>query len=69
MVWDATKKAPVPLTRDMVGSFFDKAKIDPQLEGEVEVTLANGSKVRCRPVFDLVRSISSTASRRLPPRR
>jgi nitrate reductase alpha subunit len=55
VVWDAAKKTAVPLTRDQVGKFFDAAKIDPQLEGEVEVALADGKKVRCRPVFDLVK--------------
>jgi len=55
VVWDATRKAPVPLSRDQVGKFFDASKIDPLLEGEVEVALADGKRVRCRPVFDLVR--------------
>jgi hypothetical protein len=30
---------------------------DPLLEGSVEVTLADGKKVRCRPVFDLVKRV------------
>jgi nitrate reductase alpha subunit len=55
VVWDARKSAPVPLPRDLVGTFFDAAKVDPQLEGEVEVTLAGGKRVRCRPAFDLVK--------------
>jgi nitrate reductase alpha subunit len=54
VVWDARTKAPARLTRDQVGKFFDAATIDPQLEGEVEVAVAGGSRVRCRPVFDLV---------------
>lgn len=28
---------------------------EPLLEGSVEVKLADGSKVRCRPVFDLIK--------------
>jgi nitrate reductase alpha subunit len=54
VVWDATKNAPATLTRDMVGDYFDKAKINPALEGTFEVTLANGKKVACRPAFDLI---------------
>ncbi|HID75446.1 MAG TPA: hypothetical protein EYP56_05545 [Planctomycetaceae bacterium] len=30
-----------------------------RLEGEVEVTLADGNKVRCRPVFDLLRQYTA----------
>jgi len=55
VVWDATKNAPVTLTRDMVGDYFDRAKINPALEGTFEVTLADGRKVKCRPSFDLVK--------------
>jgi nitrate reductase alpha subunit len=55
VVWDRRRGAAVPLTRDMVGAYFDKAGLDPELEGEVDVTLAGGRQVKCRPVFDLVR--------------
>jgi nitrate reductase alpha subunit len=55
VVWDAKKNAPSPLTRDQVGSRFDASGLDPMLEGEVEVSLQGGGKVRCRPVFDLVK--------------
>lgn len=51
--WDRAKKAPVKLTRDMVGK--NSGVRDAQLEGDVEVTLADGKKVRCRPVFELIR--------------
>ena len=50
--WDQAAKAPRAITRDEVGA---KSKVgDPLLEGAVEVTLKDGTKVRCRPVFDLV---------------
>jgi nitrate reductase / nitrite oxidoreductase, alpha subunit len=50
--WDRQAKAPKPITRDQVGS---RSPIgDALLEGTVEVALKDGSKVRCRPVFDLV---------------
>lgn len=51
--WDRVSNSPKPLTRDMVGKFSTIG--DPLLEGSVEVTLADGKKVRCRPSFDLVR--------------
>jgi nitrate reductase alpha subunit len=51
--WDRRAGAPRRLTRDEVGA---RASIgDAQLEGAVDVTLRDGTKVRCRPVFDLVR--------------
>lgn len=51
--WDRRAKAPKLLTRDEVGK---KSGVgDPLLEGSVRVTLKDGSEVRCRPVFDLVR--------------
>jgi anaerobic selenocysteine-containing dehydrogenase len=37
------------------GSFFDELKIDPALEGEFEVQLLHGRRVKVRPVFDLVK--------------
>jgi nitrate reductase alpha subunit len=51
--WDRATGAAKRLTRDEVGK---NSKVgDALLEGSVEVTLANGQKVRCRPVFDLVK--------------
>ncbi len=55
--WDRSKNEPRKLTRDMIGK--DSNVTDPLLEGSVEVTLANGSKVRCRPVFDLVKEYAA----------
>jgi len=55
--WDAKKNAPQALTRDEVGK---NSKIaDAMLEGAVEVTLADGSKVKCRPVFDMVKEYAA----------
>ncbi len=51
--WDRAANGPKALTRDEVG---ERSSVgEPLLEGSVEVELANGSKVRCRPVFDLLR--------------
>lgn len=50
--WDRRTNAPKVVTRDMVGRNSPIA--DPLLEGAVEVTLADGKKVRCRSVFDLL---------------
>ncbi|HSN92936.1 MAG TPA: molybdopterin-dependent oxidoreductase [Anaeromyxobacteraceae bacterium] len=51
--WDARARAPRAVTRDEVGSRSPVA--EPLLEGEVEVALRDGTRVKCRPVFDLVR--------------
>ena len=55
--WDRRAGAPQRVTRDMVGANSNVA--EPMLEGAVEVTLADGKKVRCRPVFDLVSEYAS----------
>ena len=55
--WNQESKSPHPLTRDMVGK--NSSMKNPLLEGAVEVTLADGKKVRCRPVFDLVRDYAA----------
>ncbi|MHB0955158.1 MAG: molybdopterin-dependent oxidoreductase [Pirellulaceae bacterium] len=55
--WDTKSNAPRPLTRDEVG---EKSLVtDPLLEGSIEVVLADGSKVRCRPAFDLIREYAA----------
>ena len=51
--WDAAAGEPRRLIRDGVGQRSEVGR-DALLEGAVEVTLQDGSKVRCRPVFDLV---------------
>ncbi|MGB9605788.1 MAG: molybdopterin oxidoreductase, partial [Bryobacteraceae bacterium] len=51
--WDRTAGVPRVLTRDMVGRYSTVG--DALLEGAVEVALAHGRRVRCRPVFDLIR--------------
>jgi nitrate reductase alpha subunit len=55
--WDSKSGSPKPLTRDMVGKTSTVG--DAQLEGAVEVSLASGQKVRCRPIFDLVREYAA----------
>lgn len=55
--WDRESNAPKALTRDEVGTHSKVG--DPLLEGTVEVTLADGSKVPCRPVFDLVQEYAA----------
>lgn len=55
MVWDYRTRGPQVVTRDHVGDHFTDLEVDPALEGEFEVSLADGSKVRVRPVFDLIR--------------
>ncbi|HRI05181.1 MAG TPA: molybdopterin-dependent oxidoreductase, partial [Pyrinomonadaceae bacterium] len=55
--WDAKKNAAQPLTRDDVGK--NSKAVDAMLEGSIEVTLADGTKVKCRPVFDLVKEYAA----------
>ncbi|MBM3812002.1 MAG: molybdopterin oxidoreductase, partial [Acidimicrobiia bacterium] len=55
--WDRATKSAKMLTRDMVGK--NSGIGDALLEGSVEVTLADGKKVRCRPVFDLVKEYAA----------
>ncbi|MEK7406691.1 MAG: molybdopterin-dependent oxidoreductase, partial [Acidobacteriota bacterium] len=55
--WDRASNAPKLLTRDMVGRNSNVA--DALLEGSVEVALADGKKLRCRPVFDLVQEYAA----------
>ena len=55
--WDTKSNSPRAITRDEVGARSQVT--DPLLEGSVEVTLADGSKVRCRPVFDLVKEYAA----------
>jgi nitrate reductase alpha subunit len=55
--WDKAGNAPKATTRDEVGA---KSPLgDPLLEGAVEVALADGKKVRCRPAFDLVKEYTA----------
>jgi len=55
--WDTKANAPKAITRDEVGQ---KSSIgEAQIEGSVEVTLADGQKVRCRPAFDLVKEYAA----------
>ncbi len=55
--WDRAAGKPMPITRDQVGALSKVG--DPLLEGSVEVTLADGKKVRCRPVFDMVKEYAA----------
>ena len=55
--WDRAASAPKPLTRDQVGQHSSVG--DPLLEGSVTVPLADGTAVRCRPVFDLVKEYAA----------
>ena len=55
--WDKAANRPRALTRDQVGNNSDVG--EALLEGSVEVTLHSGQKVRCRPVFDLVREYAA----------
>jgi nitrate reductase alpha subunit len=55
VMWDARAGRPVAVSHDQVGEHFAKSGIEPAIEGIFEVTLADGTKVEARPVFDLIR--------------
>jgi len=55
VIWDAQKKAPVGMAQGDMGEHFQKLGVDPALDGEFEITLADGAKVKARTVFDLTR--------------
>ncbi len=55
--WDRVAHLPRAVTRDMVGQ---RSPIGhARLEGAVEVALQDGTRVRCRPVFDLIREYAA----------
>jgi nitrate reductase alpha subunit len=55
VVWDRRANAPAAVSRDHVGDHFARTGIDPALEGDFELTLVDGRRVRVRTVFDLTR--------------
>jgi nitrate reductase alpha subunit len=55
VMWDAKTNGPAAVAQGDIGAQFDKLGIDPVLEGEFDVTLADGATVRARTVFDLTR--------------
>ncbi len=57
VVWDMAKNAPAVVTRDQSGNAFASAGIDPALEGSFEVTLSDGTVVRCRTVLDATKEV------------
>ncbi len=57
-VWyDSAAGSAKPLTRDEVGKHSLVGA--PLLDGQVDIKLADGTTVRCRPVFDLVREYAA----------
>ena len=50
--WDRKTGKPEAISRDQVGKF--SPLVDPLLEGSVEVTLKDGKKIACRPIFDVI---------------
>jgi len=57
VIWDAAKNQPVAISRDQMGKQFASLGVDPQLFGEVTVTLAAGQTVNCRTVFDVTKQL------------
>lgn len=55
VIWDKNANAPKPVNRDQFGEHFAKTGTDPALEGQFEVTLVDGKKVKVRPFFDYLK--------------
>ena len=55
VIWDTKTKSLKVVPRDRVGSFFKDMGVDPALEGEFDITTADGKSVKVRPVFDLLK--------------
>jgi nitrate reductase / nitrite oxidoreductase, alpha subunit len=52
VIWDRRRGGPVAVSRDHLGERFAQLGVAPQLRGHVSVTLVDGSRVRCRTVWD-----------------
>jgi nitrate reductase / nitrite oxidoreductase, alpha subunit len=57
VMWDEAKRAPLAVSRDAVGKFFNDTGIQPALNGNFEVKLASGETIACRTVFDVTREM------------
>ncbi len=56
-LWNDRTGAPAAVNRDQIGKHFPSRSIDPALEKEVDVTLKDGSTVRCTTVFTATRKL------------
>ncbi len=54
VAWDEKTKRPIAVSRDSIGKKGRAKTGSAALRGTVEVELASGEKVQCRPVFDLL---------------
>ncbi len=57
VIWDANKKQPVAINRDQVSKHFAQLGVNPELNGEFQVTLASGETITCRTVFDATKEL------------
>ncbi len=51
VVFDGNTNKPVAVNRDKIGKYFAATGINPKLDAQVDVTLANGTRVSCQTVF------------------
>ncbi|MBD3161205.1 MAG: molybdopterin-dependent oxidoreductase, partial [Candidatus Eisenbacteria bacterium] len=56
-VWDRRSGGPAAVSRDEIARNFFERSIDPDLDAEVEVRLADGRRVACRTVLSATREI------------
>ena len=57
VVLDSNTNAPTAVNRDQIGKFFEASGIQPQLDADVEVQLADGNRVQCRSVFSATKQL------------
>ncbi len=57
VLYDRQQDAPVAVNRDQIGQRFRDTGIAPQLEGEIDIELADGGTVTCRSVFDVTKQM------------
>ena len=55
VVWDSNAKKATPVSRDDTGERFTNKGVKPALEGEFEISLTNGEKIKVRPIFDIIK--------------
>jgi nitrate reductase alpha subunit len=57
VLWDDKQNQPVAINHDQIGKQFSSLGVNPKMTGEVTVTLANGTSVNCRTVFDVTKEM------------
>ena len=57
VVFDAQAQQAVAVNRDQYGKAFLESGIQPRLDADIELDLADGTRVRCRTVFSVTKEL------------